>query len=223
MPFKYSSFISYRRETERNKFVENFCRHLRSRAFDACNSETIFLDNENILPGDDFPERIYEAIRNSYYFTLFHNYHYLHTENLWCAKELKYALDVEVARRSVLNEEDKDQYNWIFPLIVRGNLSDLPPVIGNRHGIHIGKFESAINSQRPLPQKISDFFDDIYDKLISLYKIYEKYPSGYFDNCTNEIVYATDEEIVEWIKIQKEAANVSETVNKPILIKNEEG
>ena len=40
MAFEYSCFISYRRETQRNIFIENFCTHLKSFAFDASGIRT---------------------------------------------------------------------------------------------------------------------------------------------------------------------------------------
>lgn len=221
MSFEYSCFISYRREEQRNKFIENFCKHLATAAFDACNKQNLFIDKKGILVGDDFPERIYNGIRSSYYFVLFHNYHYLHTDNVWCAKELKYALDVEKARIELMNDADKENYKWIIPLVIRGNLNDLPQIIPNRHGIPIGCYEAVINSHKPLPQLVLNFFTDLYEKMIVLYHIHENYPAERFDDCYKEIPYPTDEEIIEWINEQKKRISSTEAKNLPTLKKDD--
>jgi hypothetical protein len=220
MAFEYSCFISYRRENQRNKFIENFRFHFNTFAFDACNKQDIFVDSKSILVGDDVPECIYNSIKNSYYFIVIHNYHYLNVKNIWCAKELKYALDVEKARIRLMENKDKNNYKWIFPLVIRGKLSDLPESLEGRNGKHIGCFEAVINSKKPLSKKVIEFFNEIYEKMNSLYKITENYSTDFFNECCKDIPYPTDAEIIDWIRDQKEKVKKIESNNTPILRKD---
>lgn len=168
MAFEYSSFISYRRENQRNEFIKNFCRHFATSAWDACNVQNLFVDTSSIGVGNPFDEKIYEGIRKSHFFTLIHNPHYINEKNNWCAKELKYAIDVENQRRKLLSNEDKAKYNWIFPLIIMGSATDLPNVLSTRNAKNIRCYMAAIQSKN-LSQKVINF--DNYIPSIPHFKI----------------------------------------------------
>ena len=218
MAFEYSSFISYRRENQRNIFIEKFCQHFSTYAWDACNISGLFHDVNSIKVGNEFDEKIYEGIRNSCFFTLIHNPHYLNEKNNWCAKELKYAIDVENQRKKLLDKEDIKNYKWIFPLIITGSANDLPNSLSTRNAKNIRCYMAAIQSNK-LPQKVIDFFTEIQEEMYSLYQIYTKYNTKDFNDCCKSIKYPTDKEISVWINKQKTRVTKSEKANLPLLSK----
>lgn len=218
MAFEYSSFISYRRENQRNEFIKNFCKHFATPAWEACDIKNLFVDTASIGVGTEFNEKIYNGIRKSYFFTMIHNPHYLNENNNWCAKELKYAIDVEDERRKLLNQDDQTNYKWIFPLIITGTASDLPIAIKNRNAKEIRCYMSALGSKN-LPQKVHDFFEELRIEMSKLFDIYERYNDVDFSECCKKIPYPTDEEIKLWIKEQKNKIQKTEQANLPLLNK----
>lgn len=218
MSFQYSCFISYRREAERSKFIKDFSKQLNQYAFDATNKQDQFIDSEEIKGSPNFGNKIYDAISKSYFFNIFHNYHYLSADNIWCAKELKYAIAVEQERKKLLPAAVKDDFNILNVFLVSGDKNDLPIDIKNRNALNIGMFKYCVN--KPTKAFIQ-FLQDIGDFMAEVYKIYEKNPND-FVACCEGIAEPTNEEILDWIKVQKGIMTANESERLPTL-KMEEG
>ena len=219
MAFEYSNFISYRREAQRNKFIKEFCACFNTTTFDVTNLKEHFLDSEEITGSPNFGERIYEAIRKSYFFSVFHTFHYLNEENPWCAKELKYALDVEECRRQKLEEKDKAYFYSLNLFILSGTDKDLPDKISNRNALPISCYQYSIKNRT---KAITEFFNRLYDFMMGVYKIYQRYPHVDFVACCDEVAKPDDNEIKEWIREQKKIIAQKEAERPPILFKNGE-
>ena len=95
MSYKYSSFISYRRNVGDEKFVKKFKGIIECEAHKVTNIPKVFFDEQSIRWGDEFDEKIYDGIVACYFFIPFYHNSYLHKDNLWCAKELYRAIEVE--------------------------------------------------------------------------------------------------------------------------------
>ena len=61
MSFHYSSFISYRRNVGDEKFIKKFKAIIESEAAKVTNISKVFFDEDSIIWGQEFDERIYEA------------------------------------------------------------------------------------------------------------------------------------------------------------------
>jgi len=216
MAFEYSNFISYRREEQRNKFVKDFCSLFNTTTFDVTNLQEHFLDSNEIKGSPNFGEKIYDAIQKSYFFSIFHTYHYLNEANPWCAKELKYALDVEECRRQKLEEKDKAHFFSLNLFILSGTDKDLPDNIRNRNAIPISCYQHSIKKKT---KAVNDFFSRLYDFMIDVYKIYQRYPHVDFVACCDEIVKPDDEVIKGWIREQKKIILENEAKQLPVLKK----
>jgi hypothetical protein len=216
MAFEYSNFISYRHEEQRNKFVKDFCYLFNTTTFDVTNLQEHFLDSNEIKGSPNFGEKIYEAIRKSYFFTIFHTYHYLNEANPWCAKELKYALDVEECRRQKLEEKDRSYFFSLNLFILSGTDKDLPGNISDRNALPISCYQHSIKKQS---KAVTEFFSRLYDFMIDVYKIYQRYPHVDFVACCDEIDKPDDERIKEWIREQKKIILENEAKQLPVLKK----
>lgn len=212
MSFQYSCFISYRREDVRDKFIDEFCKQINQYAFDATDKKDYFLDRKEIEGSPKYGKEIYEAIRTSYFFNVFHNYHYLSKNNLWCAKELKYAIAVEEARKKILKESDQDDFCFFNVFIINGKKSDLPNYIKDRNAIEIAAFQYSkydTTAWQDFAQRIGNFMLDVY-------RIYERNPND-FNTCCEHITEPTDDEIREWINEQKGIMKNNESNHLPKL------
>ena len=217
MTFAYSNFISYRHEEQRNKFVKDFNFQFNTTTFDVTNLKEHFLDSDEIKGSPIFGEKIYEAIRKSYFFSVFHTFHYLNEDNPWCAKELKYALDVEDCRRRQLSNNDKAAFFCLNLFILSGTDKDLPDKISNRNALPISNFQYSIKK----PTKaVTEFFKKQYDYMMGIFKIYQRYPHVDFIACCEIIDKPDDEEIKKWIREQKKIILENESEHKPELTKN---
>lgn len=217
MSFQYSCFISYRREEQRNKFIQDFCKYLNTVAKDATNLDQVFIDSKDIANGVSFPDKLYNSIMKSCVFTVFHTPHYLHLKDNWCAKELYYALKVEKIRRNQLSADDKMLYSCLLVLIVNGTNNDLPKTIKNRATHSIGEFEYF---GKLLKNTKSDkLIKELGKQVREIDKIYQKYPHHNFVDCCKKIPKPKKKDISDWIQKQKSIIKSMESKKSPILKK----
>lgn len=213
MNFKYSSFISYRRNIGDEKFLKNFKAIIETEAFRATNIQKAFFDETSIRWGDEFDEKIYDGIAESYFFIPIYHCTYLHQDNVWCARELYHAIEVEKIIHSRLN----DDYCYVLPIIHRGFSSALPSCLEKKNAKDIRQLEYAITNNKQTAALIK-FRNNICETLNSYYRLFSEENIDLKELCLS-IHKPTDEEIKIWIKEQKEKEKNEESSNLPILKK----
>lgn len=214
MGFHYSTFISYRRNVGDEKFIKKFKALIESEAAKVTNIPKVFFDDVSIQWGEEFDDKIYNGIVACYFFIPFYHNSYLHEDNLWCAKELYRAIEVE----KKIREKSVDNYCFILPIIYRGSASAFPDCIGRKNAKEIKKYRHLVLSNKT-NKALEDFKDNIYDIFLANFELLND--DIKFSELCASIPIPSDADIKEWIKEQKEADNKLEADNPPILKKNE--
>jgi hypothetical protein len=214
MSYHYSSFISYRRNVGDEKFIKKFKAIIECEAHKVTNIPKVFFDEESIRWGDEFDEKIYDGIVASYFFIPFYHNSYLHEDNLWCAKELYRAIEVE----KKIRELAVHNYCFILPIIDRGTASAFPKCIGKKNAKEIRLFRHLILSNKT-NAGLEKFKETIYEIFLSNFNLLDKEIK--FSELCADLNHPSDDEIKDWIKVQKEDEKMSEANNLPILKKNE--
>lgn len=212
MSFQYSLFISYRRNDGDKNFVKKLTNILHTEAQKVTNKMSPFFDIETIKWGDEFDDRIYDGIVSCYFFIPFYHNTYLHIDSLWCAKELYRAIEVEKKLR-----EASPQYRFILPVIDRGKACDFPDCIGRKNAKDFNQFKHLIKSGKT-SKALEEFITGIHDIFLENYRLIENTAIHFADLCST-IPIPTDEEIRNWVKIQKGIMNEQEKAHLPTLKK----
>ena len=221
MAFEYSSFISYRHNDLNKTYFDNLKDFLKSEVFSATNIKEIFYDKVSIKWGVIWEDTIYSGIEESFFFLPVWYYHYLNEDNLWCARELYHALEIEKIIRDQLTDEDKDNFAFIFPLIYKGSADLIPSCLSEKHAKSLVGYEVTIKTKK-INNKFQSVINDIYDTLLNQFLILEKYPHVDFQALFLQIQRPSDTEIKEWIKKQKKNIAQKEANKPPVLTKNGE-
>jgi hypothetical protein len=212
MNFRYSCFISYRRHQDDSRFMQKLKNMIEVEAFKVTNKQDVFFDQQNIKWGEEFDDKIYEGIVSSYFFIpLYHNV-YLHEDNLWCAKELHWAIQLEHKIRETIST-----YCFILPLIDRGSASDFPECIGRKNAKEIKKFRHFIVGNGT-SKAFEDFKNEIYDVLLQNYQLIKEGHS--FIAYLNDLEPISNEKLKEWIRQQEIRDKDVSASQLPILTKN---
>lgn len=215
--FKYSAFISYRRNSGEEKFLKNFREILRTEAQKVTNVSDVFLDTDSIGWGSEFDSEIYNSLEASCFFIPIYHHTYLHEDNIWCARELYHALEVEKVIRRELNSES---YYFILPILKRGNLSALPKCIQRKNARTIAALEHQIEGKRT-SKALNDFKRFLYDTFLKSFELLENTKINLEKLCA-DIAIPIDDEIKTWIKEQKMKNRDDEANNIPRLNKSDE-
>jgi hypothetical protein len=213
MSFKYSSFLSYRRNLGDEPFVKNFKSILETEAQKVTNIQKAFFDEISIDWASDFDTKIYTGIFSSYFFIPIYYSNYLHEDNLWCAREIYHAIEIEKKLRETYND-----FCFILPIIYRGTTSDLPSCLGKKNAKTIRQLETTIINKKST-SKLTDFKHEMYDILSKNFKLIESENLNLSVLCST-VHIPTDEELKQWIKQQKGIQKKQESQNLPILTKN---
>jgi len=221
MAFEYSSFISYRHNELDHTYFENLKNFLKSEVFSATNIADIFYDKVAIKWGVNWDDKIYSGIEGSFFFLPIWYYHYLNENNLWCARELYHALEIEKIIRSQLSQEDQDEFVFIFPLIYKGSVDLIPSCLSEKNAKSLVGYEVTIKTKK-INNKFQAVINNIYDTLLEQYMILEKYTHVDFQSLFQQIQRPTDAEIKDWIKLQKKNIAQKEATMPPVLVKNGE-
>lgn len=214
MGFNYSSFISYRHDSGDEKFYKNFKAIIESEAHKVTNISTVFWDTESITWGKEFDERIYFGINRSYFFIPIYHNTYLHEDNIWCARELYHALEVE----KKIREKTKTKYSFIYPIIFRGSLNSLPSCIEKKIAREISQLETTIVNNKTT-ERLTEFKRKMYNIFLDSFRVIENFD---LIEILNSINPPSDEEIKVWIKEQKEYEREAESAHLPVLKNNEQ-
>ena len=214
MSCQYSTFISYRRNVGDEKFIKKFKSIIECEAFKVTNIPKVFFDEDSIRWGDEFDEKIYDGIVACYFFIPFYHNTYLHEDNLWCAKELYRAIEVE----KKIRESAIHNYCFILPIIDRGSASAFPKCIGQKNAKEIKQIRHLVLSNKT-NAALERFKDTIYDIFVSNFKLLNNEVK--FSELCADIDIPSDDVIKEWIREQKKNEKISEANNPPILKKNE--
>ena len=214
MSFQYSSFISYRHNGGDKQFLKNFKELIESEAQKVTNKPEAFIDDE-IKWGKEFDDKIYDSIATSFFFIPIYHFGYLNIDNVWCAREVFHALKVEQIIRDAIGN---DNFCYILPIIFRGSPSSLPVCIGKKTAKDIKKLEYSITSKN-LSAACVKFKQEIYNDFLENFNLLTGREIDLKELCSN-IEIPTDEEIINWIKEQKENIKRSESANPPIFKKN---
>lgn len=217
MSFEYSIFISYRRNEGDKKFLENLKKIIESEAQKVTNIKQVFFDDRAIGWGDDFDKNIYNGITSSYFFILIYHITYLHVDNVWCARELYHAIEVEKVIQKAIGNKN---YCYILPMIFRGQIDALPECIHRKNAKEIRQLEAIIISNKT-NKKLTEFKNYIYDTILSSFILLDEANINMNELCS-KITIPTDEEIKTWIKRQKERIKAAEAEKPPRLSKNNE-
>ena len=133
MEFKYDCFISYRNGKQTDDLLNSFAEELH----DALESEfaayvdgkpEFFYDKLCLEEGMFIVNEIKRALRNSIFMLLIYTPNYL-GGSLYCASELYYMLEVEKKRLEKLSEKGVADVSMIIPIILRGEVDDLPEIL----------------------------------------------------------------------------------------------
>jgi hypothetical protein len=221
MAFEYSSFISYRHNDLDHAYFENLKNFLKSEVFSATNIQEIFYDKVSIKWGVTWDDKIYSGIEGSFFFLPIWYYHYLNEDNLWCARELYHALEIEKIIRSQLTPADQDDFVFIFPLVYKGSVDLIPSCLSEKNAKSLVGYEVIIKTKK-INNKFQSVINNIYDTLLVQYMILEKYAHVDFQALFQQIQRPSDSVIKDWIKQQKKNIAQKEANKPPVLVKNGE-
>jgi len=192
MNYKYSVFISYKRDCFDMKFLENFKEMIQTEAGAATGVSKVFIDKESIKPGEEFDKKIYDCIPYSCFFIPLYQYMYLDENRIYCALELFHAIEVEKRIRIT-----KPEFCFILPLIHRGEPKDLPKCIEKKNALLIHLFESDIIT-RSSARKYLDLKREICKVLYNNFRLLHDIED--VNELCNDIHRPDKEEILEWIR-----------------------
>ena len=220
MSFRYSGFISYRRNEGDTRFLKNFKKIIESEAQRVTNITKVFFDEDSIDWGKEFDHKVYEGIIASYFFIPIYQFSYLHVDNVWCARELYHALEVEKVIRNKIGDKS---YCYILPILFRGQLDSLPDCISKKKVKSIRQLEAIIESNR-VNTRLTEFKNYVYDTFFLSFKLLSAQHINLkeINELCAQIIIPTDEKIKEWIEYQKGKVRLSESNKLPILRKNAE-
>lgn len=222
MAFQYSSFISYRHDAFDKKYIANLKTLLKEQLFRiVTNIESVFYDEESINWGTEWDNKIYTGISKSVFFVPIWYHHYLNEENLWCARELYHALEIEKIIKEQLDEEDKDKFYFVLPLIYKGSNKGLPYSLSRKTAKSLDLYEVEIKNKKTTT-RLQKFINDLFYALLEHFRVIEKYKNINFQELFDRVKIPTDDEIINWIKEQTREVKQIESENLPILKKNAE-
>jgi len=212
MSYHYSAFISYRRNAGDEGFIKKFTAIIECEALKVTNIPKVFLDENTINWGEDFDDRIYDGIVSCYFFIPFYHNTYLHENNIWCAKELYRAIAVERKIRNIVASE----YCFILPIIDRGAASAFPECIGRKNAKEIKRYRHLVINKKT-NAALEEFKENIYEIFLNNYRLLGE---NTISELCADITVPTDDEIIDWIREQKEIERKVEANRPPILRKS---
>lgn len=215
MSFIYSSFISYRRNENDSKFIRNLKDIIAAEAQTVTNKAKVFFDENSIKWGNEFDHTIYDGILSSYFFIPIYQYTYLHVDNVWCAREIYHALQIE---KKIREHTDNSKYCFILPIIYRGSTDELPDCICKINAKSIRHLEHLIRGKNEGNLKLTQFRTDISTVFHSNFKLIENHDINLNELCKG-IEIPDDDKIKDWIKEQNRVQKESESKKLPILKK----
>jgi len=217
MNLEYSCFISYRRNDDEIRFIRNLKKIVQGEVFKVTNKQRAFLDNDEIRYGEHFDEKIYASLETSFFFISVWYFNYLHEDNLWCARELYHALQIEACIKECLSEADRANYYHVIPLVHRGANSDLPDCMSRKNAVPIKLLETDIVNNRTTA-RLTKFKVQLYDALHSYYQtLVTNAGKVDFNKVFNNIKRLTDEELRTWVSEQRKKAIENEATKLPVL------
>ena len=220
MSHTYSCFISYRRNEERRVFISNLKAILQSELFDLTNKNRAFLDNDSIRYGEEFDVKIYFGIENAYFFIPLWTPNYLHKDNLWCARELYHAIQLEEKIKDRLKDDDKLNWYYIIPIVVNGNKDYLPKCISRNNAIDIQFYTTDIINKKTT-QKLIKLRRSFFDCVDAYYRTVKKYFELIDFRELNESIVKPDDVVLKnWVSLQESEIQVLESTHLPILKKS---
>jgi hypothetical protein len=215
MSFTYSSFISYRRNESDSKFIRNLKDIIAAEAQTVTNKAKVFFDENSIKWGNEFDDAIYDGILSSYFFIPIYHYTYLHVDNVWCAREIYHALQIE---EKIREHTANPKYSFILPIIYRGSTDELPDCICKINAKSVRQLEHLIRGKKDGNLRLTEFRTDISNVFHSNFKLIENLDINLKELC-NEIEIPNDDQIKDWIKEQNRVQKVTESKKLPILKK----
>ncbi len=220
MAFEYSCFISYRHNDAEKLFYSNLREMIQSEAMLATNKNKLFFDENAIKYGEEWDDKIYDGVSGSYFFIPIYYPNYLHTDNIWCARELMHALRVEEVIKSKLTDDQKRKFFYIIPFIYRGKADSLPKGIANKKALFLQQFEYLIIKKDVSPELVN-LKQQFCDTLTECWSILDEYNTTDFQQMIQAIPKPTDEEVIAWIKEQRNNQTQKEAAHKPLLVKKD--
>ncbi len=219
MSFTYSCFISYRHNELKEKYITNLKKILSEEAALATNKKEVFFDQDSLRYGEEFDQSIYSRIESSLFFIPIWYIHYLHEDNLFCARELMHALSIEKIIKDSLPVLDRDNFYFIVPIIFRGELSDLPRSLSAKIAIDLKNLEHVIvkgGDNQQLTKIKQKFCKNLTSYYLSIDPHLKKID---FAKLFASIKRPSDDEVKEWISEQKKIQQNLDAEKKPILKK----
>jgi len=134
MSFKYTGFISYRRNQWCRKCASFFNNILQEN--EECYGSGIFFDDKDIEVRNDIDEKIADGIYESMSLLFFFVPVSIIESNPYCAWELAFFSEYERLRIEKLKKInphlDENDCNQIIPILIKGEEKDLPELLKNR-------------------------------------------------------------------------------------------
>ena len=215
MSFEYSSFISYRRNDGNKKYLKKFKKIIESEAKNVTNIDKVFFDTLEIKLGENFDEKIYSSIIKACFFIPLYHMTYLSDENIWCARELYHALEVE----KIIHKNINEKYCYILPMVVRGRVDELPECIGAKNAKELERLEYAITSNKT-NKKLIKFKQYLYGIFKDNFKLLSDEKGDDLSRLCENMPIPSDGDIKKWILEQNKKNKAIESKKIPILTHN---
>ena len=200
MAFRYSLFISYRRNKHEKHFIIQLKNKLESIASMVIPCEEVFFDEKSIKWGEEFDEKIYNSMLQSHFFVPIWQPTYLNENKIWCAYELYYAIEIE----KVIKEETKNPtFCYILPLVLcrpepnpsQGVYESLHEGIAKKNYIEINDYIEGIKCKSRNKNFIS-----FEKKILSALSQRSAIEDMNIEELHSRIERPSRETIIEWIK-----------------------
>ncbi len=202
MYFKYSCFISY--PHGQGELMEEFIKQLK-KALKAYLgpwlSEEVYIDEERLKTGFFYNEALASAICQSIGMIVV--YSPIYERHTYCLREYMAMEDLQEKRKQMLGGNVDPTRGMIYPIILRGNIDDLPLKIkGNIHYCDFSKFTLAtldISKNQEYICKIDQIAADIYEH----YKVLKGMKEINGIDCRSFKLPSEEETLRSWEKSRK--------------------
>lgn len=203
MSIKYACFISYPHYN--GEIMKIFIKQIKKELENALGffiNEEIYQDIYHLkhdTSDEDLPKKLGQAICESVSWIII--FSPIYEERIWCLREFMAMEQIENKRKQLLGKKYDRTRRMIFPIILRGNLDELPVKI---KGIHFYDFNKFSLSQLTIPKDDKKIIKSIAEDISTHYR-YLKDLNDYKinDECNKFILPSIEQMENWWIKSDK--------------------
>ena len=205
VPIKHACFISYchGKYDLVNTFIPQLVKALQA-YLDPYFEDCVFIDVDNLRPGDPYNEKLAEAICHSVCMIVVYFPRY--DEHLYCLREYTAMEILEDKRLKSLGKTVGASRRMIIPIILRGKKEDLPPSIQDHiQFCDFSKFTTAAGDITKNPEYVGKIDEIAY----YVYDLYKEFRDAEQDVCLDCISFRLPDEkdVKPWRSKVKSAAS----------------